>query len=48
MIDFVQEMENAFEEDANTKIVEISELKKANEDLRDALKIVSDESEKVK
>ena len=41
-------MENAFEDDANAKIIEISELKKANEDLRDALKIVSDESEKVK
>ena len=41
-------MENAFEDDANAKIVEISELKKANEDLRDALAIVSDESQKVK
>lgn len=41
-------MENAFEDDANSKIVELSELRRANEDLRDALKIVSDESEKVK
>lgn len=44
----IQEMENAFEDDANARIVEISELKKANEDLRDALAIVSEESQKVK
>lgn len=41
-------MENAFEDDANSKIVEISDLKRGNEDLRDALKIVSEESEKIK
>lgn len=41
-------MEAAFEEDANAKVIEIAELKTANEDLQDALDIVSKEAAKVK
>ena len=41
-------MEAAFEEDASAKVIEIAELKTANEDLQDALDIVSKEAAKVK
>ena len=44
----LQEMENAFEDDASSKIVELSDLRNENEDLKNALKIVSDEAEKIK
>ena len=41
-------MEAAFEEDVNAKVIEIAELKTANEDLQDALDIVSKEAAKAK
>ncbi|XP_065065519.1 golgin subfamily B member 1-like isoform X1 [Rhopilema esculentum] len=44
----IGEMENAFEDDANSKIVELSDLRNENEDLKNALKIVSEEAEKIK
>ena len=41
-------MESAFEEDFNAKQLEIGELKSANDDLKDALEVVSNQADSSK
>ncbi len=43
-----QEMESAFEEDANARLTEVADLKAANDDLKDALEIVSKQADESK
>ncbi len=41
-------MESAFEEDANARLTEVADLKAANDDLKDALEIVSKQADESK